>query len=109
MFIASKGKDEVGTDTGAETNIDMEVMWDAGSSMGMSKGTFKIGLEYQYWKNKFVKDGRALSFEEAMAEMRDAAGRPGPSTWEGGRYPDGQDHLPVAGVSPLVNNASALM
>lgn len=53
----------------------------------------------QYWKNEFVKDGRALSFEEAMAEMRDAAGRPGPSTWEGGRYADGQDNFPVAGVS----------
>jgi formylglycine-generating enzyme required for sulfatase activity/dienelactone hydrolase len=53
----------------------------------------------QYWKNKFVKEGRELSFEEAMSEMRDAAGRPGPSTWEGGRYPDGQDNFPVAGVS----------
>jgi hypothetical protein len=53
LFIASKGKDEVGTDTGKETNIDMEVMWDIGSSLNMSKNTFKIGLEYQYWKNKF--------------------------------------------------------
>lgn len=53
----------------------------------------------EYWKHKFVKDGRALSFEEAMGELRDVTGRPGPATWEGGRYPDGQGSFPVAGVS----------
>jgi dienelactone hydrolase len=53
----------------------------------------------EYWKHKFVNDGRVLSFEEAMGELRDATGRPGPSTWEGGRYPDGQENFPVAGVS----------
>lgn len=53
----------------------------------------------EYWKNKFVKDGRALSFEEAMAELRDATGRPGPATWEADRYPAGQQNFPVAGVS----------
>src|SRR5262249_53546310 len=26
-------------------------------------------------------------------------GRPGPATWEAGKYPDGQDDYPVAGVS----------
>jgi hypothetical protein len=52
-FIASKGKDEVGNDTGPETNIDMELMYDVGSSMGMGKNTFRLGFEYQYWKNKF--------------------------------------------------------
>ena len=34
-----------------------------------------------------------------MAEFRDATGRPGPSTWELGDYPPGQDDFPVAGVS----------
>ena len=53
----------------------------------------------EYWKNKFARDGRALSFEEAMAELRDATGRPGPATWEAGRYPDGQENFPVAGVN----------
>lgn len=52
-FIESKGKDEFGGNTAAETNIDMQIMWDAGSSLGMAKNTFKLGLEYQYWKNKF--------------------------------------------------------
>ena len=34
-----------------------------------------------------------------MAEFRDTTGRPGPSTWELGSYPDGQDDWPVSGVS----------
>lgn len=53
----------------------------------------------EYWKHEFVKDGRLLTWEEAMAEFRDSTGRPGPSTWEAGDYPDGQDDYPVNGVS----------
>lgn len=52
-FIASKGKNEFGGDTAAETNIDMQVMLDVGAVTGGPKGTFKVGIEYQYWKNKF--------------------------------------------------------
>ncbi len=51
--IASKGKDEVGNDTGTETNIDMQMMFDAGAAMGYKKNVFRVGLEYQYWNNKF--------------------------------------------------------
>ncbi len=52
-FIAPKGTDEVGNDTGAETNIDMQMMFDAGAALGHKKNIFRIGLEYQYWNNKF--------------------------------------------------------
>jgi eukaryotic-like serine/threonine-protein kinase len=52
-----------------------------------------------YWKEAFVKDGRALAWNEAMDLFRDATGRPGPSTWEGGHYPEGKDDYPVSGVS----------
>ena len=52
-FIASKGRDEVGNDTGAETNIDLQIMYDAGNALGYGKNKFRIGLEYQYWNNKF--------------------------------------------------------
>ncbi len=55
--------------------------------------------EQTYWKHPFVKAGRTLGFDEAMALFRDATGRPGPSTWELGAYPEGQADLPVAGVS----------
>jgi hypothetical protein len=40
-----------------------------------------------FWKPPFAKDGKDLAWEVAMAGFRDATGRPGPSTWEGGSYP----------------------
>ena len=53
----------------------------------------------EYWKTPFVRDGKPVSWEEAMAVFRDTTGRPGPSTWEGGTFPAGNDDLPVSGVS----------
>jgi serine/threonine protein kinase/pimeloyl-ACP methyl ester carboxylesterase len=53
----------------------------------------------EYWKQEFVKDGRKLSREEAMRLFVDSTGRPGPSTWELGEYPPGEDDYPVNGVS----------
>ena len=53
----------------------------------------------EYWTGPFVKDGRELSWDEALLEMQDATGRPGPSTWTLGTYPQGQDEYPVRGVS----------
>ena len=55
-FIDAKGKDEFGAETRPETNIDAQVMWDAGSAMGMRKNSFRLGVQYQYWKNKFGND-----------------------------------------------------
>ena len=52
-----------------------------------------------YWQEKFRQDGKELSFEDAMALFRDRSGRPGPSTWSGGHYSDGQAMYPVSGVS----------
>lgn len=51
------------------------------------------------WEHQFLKDGKPLTWEAAMALLTDRSGRPGPSTWEGGDYPAGQDQYPVAGVS----------
>jgi dienelactone hydrolase len=53
----------------------------------------------EYWKHPFIKDGRTLSWEEAMALFKDKTGRTGPATWEAGDYPAGQDNYPVSGVS----------
>jgi nucleoside-specific outer membrane channel protein Tsx len=52
-FIAAKGRDEVGNGTGAETNIDMQLMYDVGSRFGQPKNRFRLGFEYQLWNNKF--------------------------------------------------------
>ena len=55
--------------------------------------------QQQYWKQPFLKNGRALSWEEAMALFKDSTGRPGPAIWVAGEYPAGQDDYPVTGVS----------
>jgi eukaryotic-like serine/threonine-protein kinase len=52
-----------------------------------------------YWKFDFVRDGKHLSWDEAMALFKDAAGRPGPKDWIQGEYPKGQDDYPVTGIS----------
>lgn len=52
-FIAAKGRDEVGNGTGAETNLDMALMYDIGYHFGQPKNRFRLGLEYQFWNNKF--------------------------------------------------------
>ncbi|MES2880480.1 MAG: outer envelope protein [Pseudomonadota bacterium] len=66
-FIASKGKNEFGGDTAAETNIDMQVMYDLSSALGAKPKTFKIGVEYQYWKNKFGNDSAGAAGSGATA------------------------------------------
>jgi dienelactone hydrolase len=53
----------------------------------------------EYWREAFFKDGRTLSRDAAMSQLRDATGQPGPATWELRAYPAGQDNLPVSGIS----------
>lgn len=53
----------------------------------------------EFWKEKFVSNGRELGWDEAMALFRDSTERAGPSTWEAGHYPEGQADYPVSGVS----------
>jgi len=63
---------------------------------------FVDGGGYQdraHWAEPFVADGRELAWEEGMARLRDATGRPGPAGWELGTYAEGQGRLPVGGVS----------
>jgi eukaryotic-like serine/threonine-protein kinase len=55
--------------------------------------------KHEYWKEPFIRDRRALSWELATAQFRDATGRPGPSTWQFGTYLEGTADFPVAGVS----------
>jgi tRNA A-37 threonylcarbamoyl transferase component Bud32 len=51
------------------------------------------------WVHPVVRGGAALSFDQAMALFRDQTGRPGPSTWRLGTFPEGQERYPVGGVS----------
>jgi eukaryotic-like serine/threonine-protein kinase len=56
-------------------------------------------MRREFWKEPFLRDGRAVGWSDAMSVMRDRTGRAGPSTWEGGHYPDGEGDYPVTGVS----------
>ena len=53
----------------------------------------------EFWEHAFVREGRKLTWDEAMALLKDRTGRPGPATWEAGAPPRGQDNVPVGGIS----------
>jgi predicted Ser/Thr protein kinase len=53
----------------------------------------------EYWKHEFIRDGRILTWEEAMAEFVDPTVRPGPSTWQAGDYLKGRENHPASGIS----------
>jgi eukaryotic-like serine/threonine-protein kinase len=53
----------------------------------------------EFWRHDFVRDGKPVRWEDAMASFRDATGRQGPATWQVGAYPEGQGDYPVTGVS----------
>jgi formylglycine-generating enzyme required for sulfatase activity/dienelactone hydrolase len=55
--------------------------------------------DQKYWSVPIVKDGKPFSLKDASATFVDRTGRPGPSTWEAGSYPDGTENHPVTGVS----------
>jgi hypothetical protein len=54
LFIASKGTNEFGQPTAPETHF--EVMLDLGKVTGGTLNGFNIGVEYEYWQNKFGND-----------------------------------------------------
>jgi eukaryotic-like serine/threonine-protein kinase len=53
----------------------------------------------QFWKHRFIQDGRELTWEQAMRRFVDESGQPGPSHWLGGDYQKGHGDFPVSGVS----------
>lgn len=53
----------------------------------------------KYWPAEFLDNGATISRSQAIARFRDSTGRPGPSTWAAGHYPEGQADFPVSGVS----------
>lgn len=53
----------------------------------------------RYWKHTIEKDNKTLAWDEAIAMFTDKTGRPGPSTWQAGDYPNGEEDYPVSGIS----------
>ncbi len=56
-------------------------------------------LKKQFWKYPFIKDGKPLSWEEAMPLFKDRTGLPGPRGWSNQKYPDGKEDHPVTDVT----------
>jgi serine/threonine protein kinase/formylglycine-generating enzyme required for sulfatase activity len=56
-------------------------------------------LKKEFWKYPFVKDGKSLSWEEAMRLFKDRTGLPGPRSWSNQKYPDGKDDHPVTDIT----------
>lgn len=66
-WIAPKGRNEFGGGTATETNIDVQLMYDVSSVLGLGKNTFRVGVEYQYWRNKFGNDHKGPAGDGAFA------------------------------------------
>jgi hypothetical protein len=67
-IIAAKGTDEFGGDSKTEIHFDGAIMLDVGQVAGGPKNTFKVGLEYEYWENKFGNDHNGPAGSGAFAK-----------------------------------------
>ncbi len=56
-------------------------------------------LKKQFWKYPFIKDGRTLSWDEAMREFQDRTGLPGPRGWSSQNFPEGKPDHPVTDIT----------
>ena len=56
-------------------------------------------LKKQYWKYPFIKDGKTMTWEEAMEQFKDRTGLPGPRSWSNQNFPEGKGNYPVTDVS----------
>jgi len=56
-------------------------------------------LKQQFWKYPFRKDGRDVSWQEAMESFKDQTGLNGPRTWSNQGFPEGKDRYPVTDVT----------
>ncbi len=53
----------------------------------------------EYWKRPFIKDGKALEWQEAMKEFRDRTGLQGPRSWTGQNFGEGKAEHPVTDIT----------
>jgi eukaryotic-like serine/threonine-protein kinase len=53
----------------------------------------------EFWRHSFVKDGRTIPWDEAVATLVDRTGLPGPRTWSNQSFPEGRADHPVTDVT----------
>jgi formylglycine-generating enzyme required for sulfatase activity/dienelactone hydrolase len=76
--------------------IDRDEVTNAAFKSFVDAGGYR---DRRWWKEEIVRDGRSLSWDDAVSLFVDRTGRPGPATWEGGSYPPGRADYPVGGLS----------
>jgi dienelactone hydrolase len=62
----------------------------------INKGGYR---NQKYWLQKFITDGKELTWDEAVKLFVDQTGQPGPAGWQAGDYPEGQADYPLQGIS----------
>ncbi len=56
-------------------------------------------LKRDLWPQSFVKDGRTLSWDDAMKLLVDRSGLPGPRSWSNQAFADGKADYPVTDIT----------
>jgi len=110
-FDPLEARFEVGTPAAAAGHPDVDArpirLRPVGSAVGrmvfVPGGAIRDGQLTDYWIDQYEVTNREfkafVNRGEYDGRYRDRTGLPGPSTWELGTYPSGQDGYPVAGVS----------
>jgi serine/threonine protein kinase len=55
--------------------------------------------EKKYWKFKFVRNGKEISWQEAIKLFVDRTKLNGPRSWSNQNYPEGKDNYPVTDIT----------
>lgn len=56
-------------------------------------------LKKEFWKHPFIKDGKEISWSEAMKLFVDRSQLSGPRSWINQEYPDGKGNYPVTDIT----------
>ena len=105
MVRVSKSTDESLNRIPGLSSIDVELDAYAIDQHEVTNEEFQVFVDqggYQtrkYWVHEFWKDDDLVSWDEAVNKFRDTTGDRGPSTWESGHFPLGDEDYPVRGIS----------
>ncbi|TVL96589.1 MAG: hypothetical protein CV087_23600 [Candidatus Brocadia sp. WS118] len=87
--------------TAAEVQLDDYFVDKYEVSNKQYKKFIEVGgyVKKQYWKYPFIKDGKEITWEEALSYFKDRVGLPGPRSWVNQEFPQGKENHPVADIT----------
>lgn len=56
-------------------------------------------VKKEFWKIPFVKEGKTISMEDALKELKDKTGLPAPRNWTNQNFPEGKANFPVTDLT----------